>query len=107
MRPPNFAPPGCRLATMSSTAIAPKKVYVLDCGGQYAHLLASRVRKHEALSVIVDADTPVAELTGASASIVWPEQSLVLTAGRPPCRCWRDHRLRGAAVCVRPRFVDR
>jgi hypothetical protein len=48
----------------------PKKVYVLDCGGQYAHLIASRVRKHEALSVIVDADTPAAELINAGAVIV-------------------------------------
>ena len=31
---------------------ASKKIYVIDCGGQYAHLIASRVRKHEALSVI-------------------------------------------------------
>ena len=43
-----------------------KKVYVLDCGGQYAHLIASRVRKYEALSVIVAADTPASELVGAS-----------------------------------------
>ena len=31
-----------------------------DCGGQYVHLIASRVRKHEALSVIVAADTAAA-----------------------------------------------
>ena len=30
-----------------------KKIYVLDCGGQYCHLIASRLRRHEALSVIV------------------------------------------------------
>ena len=47
-----------------------KKIYVLDCGGQYAHLIASRVRKHEALSVIVAADTPASELVDAGAVIV-------------------------------------
>ena len=54
----------------ATNAAPPKKVYVLDCGGQYAHLIASRVRKHEALSVIVDADTPATDLTDAGAVIV-------------------------------------
>ena len=44
-----------------------KKIYVLDCGGQYCHLIASRLRRHEALSVIVPCDVPVAELNDAAA----------------------------------------
>ena len=47
-----------------------KKIYVIDCGGQYAHLIASRVRKHEALSVIVSADTLASEMTDVGAVIV-------------------------------------
>jgi GMP synthase (glutamine-hydrolysing) len=50
--------------------MANQKIYVLDCGGQYAHLIASRIRKYEALSVIVPADTPASELTDAGAVIV-------------------------------------
>ena len=47
-----------------------KKIYVLDCGGQYCHLIASRLRRHEALSVIVPCDVPVAELNDAAAIVV-------------------------------------
>ena len=43
---------------------------VLDCGGQYCHLIASRVRRHEALSVIVPCDAPVSTFADAGAIIV-------------------------------------
>lgn len=47
-----------------------KKIYVLDCGGQYCHLIASRLRRHEALSVIVPCDVAVADLHDAAAIVV-------------------------------------
>ena len=62
----------------SDTMAGVKKVYVLDCGGQYAHLIASRIRKHEALSVIVAADTPAAELVGALAALPAPPADSLL-----------------------------
>ena len=85
---------------MASVQGGVKKVYVLDCGGQYAHLIASRVRKHEALSVIVEADTPVEELTGArlpSCSRPTPAPRVTLPAAR---RCRRGDRVRRPAVRV-------
>ena len=47
-----------------------KKICVLDCGGQYCHLIASRLRRHEALSVIVPCDVAVADLHDAAAIVV-------------------------------------
>jgi len=52
------------------SSLLPKKIYVLDCGGQYCHLIASRLRKHEALSVIVPCDEPLATFADAGAIIV-------------------------------------
>ncbi|KAJ1446495.1 hypothetical protein M885DRAFT_625214 [Pelagophyceae sp. CCMP2097] len=49
---------------------APKKVYVLDCGGQYAHLIASRVRAHSALSVIVPCEISAADIAGDVGAII-------------------------------------
>lgn len=53
-------------------SLVPKnhKIYVLDCGGQYCHLIASRLRKHEALSVIVSCDAPLSTFADAGAIVV-------------------------------------
>lgn len=95
------APSGSLVAPITDAMDGVKRVYVLDCGGQYAHLIASRVRKHEALSVIVSADTPASELVGATvhttrASPVCP----LMRAADVLLRCWCSHRLRRPAVCV-------
>ncbi|KAH8053845.1 GMP synthase [Aureococcus anophagefferens] len=62
------------MAVLASGTASPKKIYasrrVLDCGGQYCHLIASRVRRHEALSVIVPCDAPVSTFADAGAIIV-------------------------------------
>jgi hypothetical protein len=99
----------------SDTMAGVKKVYVLDCGGQYAHLIASRIRKHEALSVIVAADTPAAELVGALAALPAPPADSLLVRmvrclsrgsrvcvdmTRHACRCGRRHRVRWPTIRV-------
>ena len=83
---PRYTTPWLAMASVQGGV---KKIYVLDCGGQYAHLIASRVRKHEALSVIVEADTPVEELTGAhlpSRSRPAPAPRVTRPAAQTPAR---------------------
>ena len=67
---------GCMAPCMGdpNNGVVPKGkfIYVLDCGGQYAHLIASRIRKFEAQSLIRDADTDPEELTGAPPPSIEP-----------------------------------
>src|SRR3989338_4932569 len=48
----------------------PGSIVILDCGGQYAHLIGNRIRRLGAYSEIRDAETPAAELQGAAGIII-------------------------------------
>lgn len=47
-----------------------KVVYVLDCGGQYCHLIASRIRQHSALSKVVPCDVAASSLRATAGAII-------------------------------------
>uniref|UniRef100_A0A7S3JT39 GMP synthase (glutamine-hydrolyzing) n=1 Tax=Aureoumbra lagunensis TaxID=44058 RepID=A0A7S3JT39_9STRA len=47
-----------------------KTIYVLDCGGQYCHLLASRIRRHEAFSAVVPCEISAEDLSDACGVII-------------------------------------
>ncbi|HLD64007.1 MAG TPA: glutamine-hydrolyzing GMP synthase [Candidatus Peribacteraceae bacterium] len=49
---------------------APRSIVILDFGGQYAHLIGSRVRRLGAHSVIRPAETPAGELQDAAGIIL-------------------------------------
>ena len=49
---------------------ARKSIVILDFGGQYAHLIASRVRRSGVFSQIMDADTPISALKDAAGIIL-------------------------------------
>ncbi|MDA1208869.1 MAG: glutamine-hydrolyzing GMP synthase [bacterium] len=49
---------------------ARKSIVILDFGGQYAHLIASRVRRQGVFSQIMDADTPISALQDAAGIIL-------------------------------------
>ena len=58
-----------------------KKIYVLDCGGQYCHLIASRLRRHEALSVIVPCDGVLRTVEAGGRLALKPGESVTLMPG--------------------------
>ena len=90
------------------SSLLPKKIYVLDCGGQYCHLIASRLRKHEALSVIVPCDEPLATFADAGAIIVsgGPQSVFDPASMRARCRAGVVGRFRGIARAFRLRDFE-
>lgn len=64
-------------------SIHPGSIVILDCGGQYAHLIGSRVRRFGAFSEICDAETPAHELKDAAGIILSGGPQSVYEAGSP------------------------
>jgi len=64
-----------------------RRIGILDFGGQYAHLIASRIRRLGALAVIVDPETLAPkDLPGEFAGLVYSGgPSSVYDAGAPAC----------------------
>ncbi len=65
------------------TAVHPGSIVILDFGGQYAHLIANRVRRLGAYSEIRVAETPAALLKGAAGIILSGGPQSVYEAGSP------------------------
>ncbi len=63
--------------------IHPGSIVILDFGGQYAHLIANRVRRLGAYSEIRVAETPAEELTGAAGIILSGGPQSVYEKGSP------------------------
>ncbi len=63
--------------------VHPGSIVILDCGGQYAHLIANRVRRLGAFSEIRVAGTPAAELKGAAGIILSGGPQSVYEKGSP------------------------
>jgi GMP synthase (glutamine-hydrolysing) len=63
--------------------VAPGSIVILDFGGQYAHLIANRVRRLGAFSEIRESDVPVEELKGAAGIILSGGPQSVYDAGSP------------------------
>lgn len=61
-----------------------EKIIVLDFGGQYAHLIANRIRRLHVYSEIRDPDSPVEELADASGFILSGGPAAVFEEGAPP-----------------------
>ncbi len=61
----------------------PGSIVILDCGGQYAHLIANRVRRLGAFSEIRTAETPAAALKGAAGIILSGGPQSVYESGSP------------------------
>lgn len=61
----------------------PGSIAVLDCGGQYAHLLARRVRDCGAFSAILPPETPAKDLRGAAGIILSGGPQSVYDLGSP------------------------
>lgn len=65
--------------------VTPGSIVILDCGGQYAHLIANRVRRLGAYSEICVAETSTAELRGAAGIILSGGPQSVYEKGSPQC----------------------
>ncbi|MBI1812682.1 glutamine-hydrolyzing GMP synthase [Candidatus Peregrinibacteria bacterium] len=63
--------------------IHPGSIVILDCGGQYAHLIANRVRRLAAYSEIRIAETPAEELKNAAGIILSGGPQSVYEKGSP------------------------
>lgn len=63
--------------------VHPRSIVILDFGGQYAHLIARRVRECGAFSMIVPPETPASELKDAAGIILSGGPQSVYDAGSP------------------------
>lgn len=63
--------------------VHPGSIVILDCGGQYAHLIGNRVRRLGAFSEIRVAETPAQELKGAAGIILSGGPQSVYEKGSP------------------------
>ncbi|TSC80347.1 MAG: GMP synthase (glutamine-hydrolysing) [Candidatus Peregrinibacteria bacterium Gr01-1014_25] len=63
--------------------IHPKSIVILDFGGQYAHLIANRVRRLGAFSEIRPPETPVSQLKDAAGIILSGGPQSVYETGSP------------------------
>lgn len=63
-----------------------EKITVLDCGGQYTHLIARKVRELGVYSEIVPVDTHASALAGSRGLIISGGPSSVYDAGSPQIR---------------------
>lgn len=64
-------------------SVKPGSIVILDCGGQYAHLIGNRVRRLGAYSEIRVAETPAQQLEGAAGIILSGGPQSVYEAGSP------------------------
>ncbi|MFH1012191.1 MAG: glutamine-hydrolyzing GMP synthase, partial [Candidatus Peregrinibacteria bacterium] len=62
-----------------------QKIAVLDFGGQYAHLIANRVRRLHVYSEIVDGDAPASQLKHCKGLILSGSPMSVHVKGAPHC----------------------
>jgi GMP synthase (glutamine-hydrolysing) len=63
--------------------VHPKSIVILDFGGQYAHLIANRVRRLGAYSMILPPETPSSALANAAGIILSGGPQSVYEAGSP------------------------
>ncbi|PIR48304.1 glutamine-hydrolyzing GMP synthase [Candidatus Peregrinibacteria bacterium CG10_big_fil_rev_8_21_14_0_10_55_24] len=61
----------------------PQSIVILDFGGQYAHLIASRVRRFGAYAQILPPETPASALQGAAGIILSGGPQSVYESGSP------------------------
>mmetsp|Transcript_6879 Transcript_6879/g.20968 ORF Transcript_6879/g.20968 Transcript_6879/m.20968 type:complete len:622 (-) Transcript_6879:295-2160(-) len=79
------------MASFEANGGAKKVVYVLDCGGQYCHLIASRIRQHAALSKVVPCDVPAESIRGTAGAVIvsgGPESVFDPAARRVDPKVW-------------------
>lgn len=65
------------------TSVHSGSIVILDCGGQYAHLIGNRVRRLGAFSEIREAETPAAEFKDAAGIILSGGPQSVYDKGSP------------------------
>jgi GMP synthase (glutamine-hydrolysing) len=69
--------------TRTEGVVTPRSIVILDCGGQYAHLIANRVRRLGAYSEIRIAGTPADQLKDAAGIILSGGPQSVYEKGSP------------------------
>ena len=64
-------------------SVHPKSIVILDCGGQYAHLIASRIRRFGVFTEIREAETLAEDLKDAAGIILSGGPQSVYDSGSP------------------------
>ena len=64
-------------------SVHPKSIVILDCGGQYAHLIASRIRRFGVFTEIREAETLAEDLKDAAGIILSGGPQSVNDEGSP------------------------